>query len=127
MPLATKRDEFPRFGKCPICELRRLFSQYEGGCDECRATWLKLAKDAGIETTSVRFDAEGAVGTILLFQTNNTAIFFENEREQWAHVISNQMLEQTKPEFVMACIADAEATRPKVPVVFDVTITKVDR
>lgn len=33
----TKPDEFPRFLECPGCGMKRLFSPYEGRCDECRA------------------------------------------------------------------------------------------
>jgi hypothetical protein len=33
----TKPDEFPRFLECPGCGMKRLFSPYEGRCDECRS------------------------------------------------------------------------------------------
>jgi hypothetical protein len=35
--IITKPDEFPRFLECPGCGLKRLFSPYEGRCDECRS------------------------------------------------------------------------------------------
>jgi hypothetical protein len=35
-------DEIRRFLTCPGCGLKRLFSEYEGRCDEC----LKAAVDA---------------------------------------------------------------------------------